>query len=214
MRINKLLSIGLLTVFGLSAIAQVASAGAGKESGTGDIYITGFGSRQNVTATYSGFPEVRSATANECGFLKLSTNAMGTSDGLQFAVDGVTKTYGSIPLVDVTLAPKCSSGVASNVPSGGVAKYYPSPDSDASIVWTGKTPFTKYDITLANRGSSRKATANACGVIKLSNGGGYVNPTGTISTSDGMTYTVAELTSFGAGPGCKNNTLLLPSGWP
>jgi len=76
MSIKQLLSIGLLTAFGLSAIASVASAEvvSGKETRTGDIYVSGLSSYQALTAAYSSLPKIVKKTANECGFFKISTS--------------------------------------------------------------------------------------------------------------------------------------------
>ena len=72
MRLQQVLSITLLSFLGLSAIAQVASAAAAKESTNDDVLITGYTPGQKVEVQYSSVSKEKDVTANNCGFLTIS----------------------------------------------------------------------------------------------------------------------------------------------
>lgn len=220
MRVKRLLSILGLTAFGLTAIAQVASAGAAKDQFTGDIYVTGFSPRMSFKADYSGQTVVKSSTANSCGIVtaRVGWSNFGGMDNQTIQFSNQTPiTFGSIPTVVYDARPKCAGDTAVNVPSGGVAKYIS--NNITYVAWTGKTPFQQYDILRPNSIRTRSVSSNACGVVRLSNQDPYKNPSSSIQVyNNGWTeetaFNPSTIPSVTAPPVCKNNTLLLPPGFP
>ena len=62
MRLQQVLLITLLSFLGLSAIAQVASAAAAKESTNDDVLITGYTPGQKVEVQYSSISKEKGFT--------------------------------------------------------------------------------------------------------------------------------------------------------
>jgi len=75
MRLPKAFPASLFLLLSLTAVADVASAvpTAGKETRTGDIYVSGLNSYQTLEAAYPGLPKIVKKSANECGFFKLAS---------------------------------------------------------------------------------------------------------------------------------------------
>ena len=199
-----------LAALGLAAIVPAASAGAAKDSYKGDIYITGFSPYSEVIATYNGIPTTKKYTASECGFVKISLNAIPSPVSFD---GGAVPSLASIPPYELVDLPKCTNGQpVGTLPAGGILRYKPNPDADWPLMFTGKTPFTQYEAAWP-QGKERKVKSNACGYIRLSNSGAYENAPGVIRVN-ATDYDTASMASVSAPPACKNNTLLLPAGFP
>ncbi|AGF53512.1 unknown protein (plasmid) [Synechocystis sp. PCC 6803] len=70
----KILSSLALVTLGITALAPGAFANptVGRETRTGDIYVSGLGSYQSIKGEYSSLPRSTNKNANECGVIKLS----------------------------------------------------------------------------------------------------------------------------------------------
>ena len=220
MRLRQLLSIGLLTAFGLGAIAQVASALPilGKETRTGDVYVSGLTGYQSLVAEYAGLPKTAKKSANECGFFKLtaaSTSApIASGDSLKLN-GGTASVVSALPL---EAAPKCTNGAlaGTNLTPSAVLR-----DAEGNVYYTGLTAFSNNAVTYVSLPSTRSIKANTCGIAKLSNSGNYVVSSGTITlkdkVSDATVATVtdyATLTGVSGGPVCKNGASFFTTDWP
>jgi hypothetical protein len=192
MRSSQLLSIGLLASLGLSAIAQVASAAAAKESTNDDVLVTGYTPGQKVEVQYSSVSKEKDVTANNCGFLTIS-GLVGTS------VVTVGSTSYTVSAVSTGTKPDNST-----CPFVGQVKVLQ--DDNTYKLYLGASPNTRESVTIQGP-SIRSVTANACGFIKLSNTGPYEDKTFTIGGSAVTPSTVAVL------PQCKNGVPLYPAGF-
>ena len=212
MRFSKLLSIGLLTAFGLSAIAQSASADIVFKM-LGDTAVwSGLTEYGKYVLTYSDSPKSVNKKANDCGFYKVSqstTTPIGSTIVLQ--VDNALTTY-TVANIPLEAAPKCSAGALSgvNLTPSEVLK-----DSEGNIYVTGLAPFGSNAVQYPNIPRTRKLTANACGVITAKEGS-YDNIGAFILKTDGGTSVSTGTMATGSltvGPGCKDGVVLLPPNW-
>ncbi len=218
MRVKQLLSILGLATLGLSAIAQVASAdpAAGKETRTGDIYISGLSSYQSLKAAYSSLPKVVKKSANECGFFKIgnSTSApLTTSSNIKLNA-GSAVLVSTLP---VEAAPKCTNGALSGTnltPSAALRT------AEGDVYFTGLTDFSQNTVSYLDLAQTRSVKANTCGIAKLSNTGDYASPTGTITVTDKdtnatvATIALASVTAVSGGPVCRNGAAFYTADWP
>ena len=160
-----------LAALGLASIAPAASAVpiAGRETRTGDIYISGLGDYQSTIAEYSALPRSRAVSANECGFLKLTANSTSapivSGDTLKLN-GGSNIAVASLP---VEAVPKCTNGAL----SGNTAPSAALKDSDGNVYLTGLTPYSSNTVTFNNIATTRSARSNTCGHVRLSNSGNY-----------------------------------------
>ena len=219
MRIQQLLSIGLLTAFGLSAIAQTASATpiVAKETPTGDIFVSGLADYQKLVAEYSGIPKTAKKSANECGFFKLtatSTSAPIASGNSLKLNNGTAAVVSTLPL---QAAPRCTNGALSGTnltPSAALR------DAEGNVYYTGLTPYSQNTVTYVSLPTTRSLSSNTCGIAKISNSGVYVSPTGTITIKDKddsstvATVTLSSVTSVSGGPVCRNGVAFFADDWP
>ncbi len=219
MRFSKLLSIGLLATFGLSAIAQVASAVpiVAKETSTGDVYISGLADYGKFSAQYSALPKTAKKSANECGFFKLTA----TSTSAPIASGNSLKLNGGTAAVVSTLpleaAPRCTNGALSGTnltPSAALR------DAEGNVYYTGLTPYSQNTVTYVSLPTTRSISSNTCGVAKISSTGDYANPTGviTVKNKDTLatvaTVTMSSVTAVSGGPVCKNGVVFFADDWP
>lgn len=220
MRITKLLSIGLLATFGLSAIAQTAMAGinVGKDNSKSpspviNLNATGLTPYTTYQVEFDGSMRESSKKANECGFVKWSATStsfpIASGNTLFFGGSGTGVLVSSLP---VEAAPKCSNGQLSGTnltPSANLRT------AEGDIYVTGLTPFTSYAINNQNLKYSPKAKANGCGILKLGNHlSGQVLRI-KLNGTDVHTVSAPEsVPGFAVAPSCKDNTLLLPPGFP
>jgi hypothetical protein len=219
MRITKLLSIGLLATFGLSAIAQVASAVpiVGKETPTGDIYISDLPDYGKFVAEYSDVPKTAKKSANECGFFKLtatSTSAPIASGNSLKLNGGAAAVVSALPL---EAAPRCTNGALSGTnltPSAALR------DAEGNVYYTGLTPYSQNTVTYVSLPTTRSVSSNTCGIAKISSTGDYASPTGTITVKDKATsatvatITLSSVTAVSGGPVCRNGVAFFANDWP
>ena len=214
MKYKLLPSLALVTL-GITAIAPMVNAGMAKDNYTGKIYSTGHAPRDDVYVYYLDAPLTKKVSANECGIVQISLGSIPHTGSTEVTLIGVgPATLSSFPVMAKADAPKCSNGVATNIPAEGKARYVPNAETgNQSLVWTGQTPFTQYDITFPIP-KERKLKSNACGVATISSSSSYPS-TGTFRMGASPTvHNFATVTGVNAPPGCKNNTLLLPVGFP
>jgi len=160
------------------SFAPLASAVpvVGKETRTGDIYISGLTGYQEIKAEYSSLPKGVSKTANECGFIKITpseSNPIASTSNLKLNSDS-TFLVSSVP---TEAAPKCTNGQL----SGNTTPAAKLRDSEGAVYFTGLVPYSQHTLTYMDLPGLKSAKANTCGVMKLPNKGVYANPTGTIT---------------------------------
>ena len=219
MKFPRHLSSIALAVMGLAALAPLASAVpvVGRETRTGDIYISGLGDYESTVAEYSSLPRTRSSTANECGFFRLtgdSTSApIGPTDTLKLN-GGANVSVATLP---VEAVPRCTNGaLAGNTSPSAVLK-----DSDGNVYFTGLTPYGTNSVTFNNVPTTRSARTNTCGILRLANSGNYVVTAGSITVTNrdtGATLAtipdVAAMTGVSGGPICRNGAAFFTNDWP
>jgi hypothetical protein len=208
-----------LAALGLAAIVPAASAVpvAGRETRTGDIYISGLTDYQSTVAEYSSLPRSRAVAANECGFLRLtgnSTSAPITAGDTLKLNGGSNVVFNTLP---VEAVPKCTNGaLAGNTSPSAALK-----DSDGNVYFTGLTPYSQNTITFNDVATTRSAKTNTCGHLRLSNSGNYVVTSGGILITDKDTgatiINIADVTTLPAvsgGPICRNGASFFATDWP
>ena len=225
MRITKLLSIGLLATFGLSAIAQVASAGINVGADTSKKYgdnpyinATGFTPYTSYKIEYGNSNKGYTKKANECGFVKLSatstTMPIASSNSLYFVLPGNVQPTHLVSDLPVQAAPKCTNGSLSGT-NLTPAAFLRTAEGDVYV--TGLADFASIQASNLDIPYSKKVKSNGCGLLKV----GDVQPGSTvvIKNEAGTTtvHTIADTSlvpTFPISPSCKENTLLLPTGFP
>lgn len=225
MRISKLLSIGLLTAFGLSAIAQVASADPIlKFANSTDAKInmafmaTGLDPHEDYTLEYAGLARTKSFTTNDCGFFKI-TPSTSLPIGSTITIYGSGPVQGSqtVASIPVAVAPKCVAGALVGT-TPDISK-----TSEGVIYVANVSPFLKVDVGYPNLLLTRKVKSNACGQIVAKPSGRFV-PDGLVTLKQGNT-TIGSIDSTVVGnyfpsasslnpaPKCTSGMSYLPQGW-
>ena len=218
MKFSRKLSSLALAVMGLAALAPLASAvpAAGRETRTGDIYVSDLTGYQSVKAEYSALPKSTNKNANECGVIKLT--AASTSypivAGDTFKLNGGSNiVFDTLP---VEAEPKCTNGaLAGNTSPSAALK-----DSNGNVYFTGLTGFSQNSVTYNNISSVRSGKASTCGILRLSNSGNYAGATGTIAVVDKdteasvITIDLATIPAVSGGPICRNGATFTTSDWP
>ncbi|MTF37532.1 hypothetical protein WEU38_11085 [Cyanobacterium aponinum AL20118] len=177
-----------------------------------DIYLSGLGSYQQVEVTYEGVPKTSKKSANECGYIRLSST---TSTPLNPATDSITFNGTNYVLASVPLSGslKCTNGVLNGNVVGTVQK-----DADDRVYITGLTPFGDYEVSFDSIFTTRKVKANTCGIARISHSDKYDNTAGTMTIKDvetGASLGVLPTTIPNAvGPICKKGQTFLPNGYP
>jgi len=149
----KKLSALLLTVLALASIAPIASAApvAGRETRTGDVYVSGLGDYQSVKAEYTALPKSFNKNANECGVIKLTGDSTSSPivAGNTFKLNGGSDiAFDSLP---VQAEPKCTNGAL----SGNTTPATALKDSNGNVYFTGLTAFSQNSVTYNNLPSVR-----------------------------------------------------------
>ncbi|BFM39927.1 hypothetical protein [Synechocystis sp. LKSZ1] len=218
MRLPKAFPASLFLLLSLTAVADVASAvpTAGKETRTGDIYVSGLNSYQTLEAAYPGLPKIVKKTANECGFFKLaSTESSPITDASNLQLGSNTAfTVGSLP---TQAAPKCTDGqlAGTNLTPAAVLK-----TAEGDVYFTGLVDYSQHDVRYLDLSQTRSIKANTCGIAKLSSTGAYANPTGVLTLKDKETQATvigidtATIASVSGGPICRNGVALFTADWP
>ena len=223
MGFSKLLSIGLLTAFGLSAIAQVASADPAvvsintvEASLNNSVVVSGLADYGSYTLTYNNEPASRKFKANECGFYKISSSVkypIGTTIRASNGANSPISTVSELPL---EAAPKCSSGALSGTnltPSERLRT------SDGVIYVTGVAPFATFNVDYPNVPIQRKFKANTCGFAILKQGDRTHGAGNTFTIKNSLDVVVlpstdfADLTIKNAAPKCTSGIAYFPAGW-
>ena len=225
MGLRQLLSIGLLATFGLSAIAPSAMAGVNvgadtSKSSNGKPYLnaTGFTPYTSYKVEYGGDQKGHTKKANECGFVKLSATSSTmpiVSSNSLFFVEGIpdqpTKLVSELP---TQAAPKCTNGVLSGT-NLTPAAFLRTAEGDVYV--TGLAAFASFTVANLDIPYSKKIKSNGCGLLKI----GSVQPEAAVVVKNeaGTTtvHTIADTSlvpTFPVSPSCKENTLLLPTGFP
>ena len=228
MRLRQLLSIGLLTAFGLSAIATVASAvPVGRFINSPDpafndgFVATGLTPYTDYTLIYGGTSRDKTFTANECGFFKIAGNSTTWPIGTTIVLNGVPaaglKTVADLP-VEPSL--KCSKGVSSGNDSPSSAFK----NSEVDIFVTGADSFAKKVVGFPNLLVQRKVKSNACGQIVAKPAGKYYSDpditlkqglTDVLSASTAVAgYSFPQSATVTVVPKCSQTTEYLPGAWP
>lgn len=203
---------------GISAIAPLASAApvAGRDTRTGDLYVSGLTGYQSVKSQYDSLPKSTNKNANECGVIKLSA----TSSTLPIAAGDSFKLNGGadVPFdtLPVEAEPKCTNGaLAGNTTPSAALK-----DSNGNVYFTGLTAFAQNSVTYNNVPTVRSGKASTCGILRLSNSGNYVGATGTVNITDRdsgatiITIDTATVPSVSGGPLCRNGATFTTADWP
>jgi hypothetical protein len=218
MRLPKAFPASLFVLLSLTAMADVASAvpTAGKETRTGDIYVSGLNSYQTLEAAYSALPKIVKKTANECGFFKLaSSDSAPLTDASNLQLGSNTAfAVGSLP---VQAAPKCTDGqlAGTNTNPAAVLK-----TGEGNVYFTGLVDYSQHEVKYLDLPQSRSIKANTCSIAKLSSTGAYANPSGTITLKDKdslaavIAVDTATIASVSGGPICRNGVALFTSDWP
>lgn len=213
---NRLAALAGIPLLVLS-FAPLASAvpTVGKETRTGDIYISGLTGYQEIKAEYSALPKAVSKTANECGFFKVApseSNPIVATSNLKLNSDSPFVVSG----IPTQAVPKCTNGQL----SGNTAPAAKLRDSEGAVYFTGLVPYSQHTLTYMDLPGLKSAKANTCGQVKLANKGIYANPTGTITIKSKdqattiSTIDLATISSYSGGPVCKNGVSYFSSDWP
>lgn len=225
MRISKLLSIGLLTAFGLSAIAQVASAGinvgadASKASnGQPYLNVTGLTPYASYKIEYGNESRMYNKKANECGFAKLSAASTSmpilSTHSLYFQLPGNKQPTHLVSELPVQAAPKCKNGVLSGT-NLAPAAFLRTAEGDVYV--TGLSDFASFSVANESIPSSKKIKANGCGLLKVGNTQSAAKVVIKNEAGTSTVHTIADASLvpiFPISPSCKENALLLPTGFP
>jgi hypothetical protein len=214
MRIKQALSILGLAFFGLTAVAQVASADpAAKKGSDGSIYFTGLGSRESLSFELKAFAKQKSYKANECGFITITADPGGNGAIGPYVIDGTQgPAWADIPIITESL--KCSKGAVTNVglPSGSVFRY--GGGADWKVYKTGLSPFSSVDVVDKANSQVKKSSASYCGTSVLKFNAPYV---GTVAVSGdagtSLSVDTSTLAVAVAAPICSNGVTYLPVGY-
>ena len=191
-----------LTLLGLSAIATTAFAPLARaevfKDNQGAVYITGQSPTSKLTITYNDVPRTRSISANGCGLVVIRPS---TSLPIPATIK-VGSTDITVASLTTETIPKCN-GSTLEVPRTQNFK-----TADGSVVVVGLTPSTAYTVAYNGVGSTRNATANACGFSRLSASTKYP-ATGTVAISS-TNYNLATV-PVKAPPLCRSGILYNPA---
>ena len=190
-----------LALLGLSAIAATAFAPAAMaevfKDSQGAVYITGQSPTSKLTITYNDVPRTRSVSANGCGLVVVRPSTTLPIP----ATIRVGSTDITVASLTTETIPKCN-GSTLEVPRTQNFK-----TADGSVVVVGVTPNTAYTVAYNGVGSTRNATANACGFSRLSASTKYP-ATGNVGIS-GTNYNLASV-PVKAPPLCRSGILYNP----
>jgi len=199
-------ALGTLAIGILPASAEVVAT----KTADGGIVVSGLTDYSSYTIEYSGAPKVRRASANACGVIALSDSESYPIDSSSsFTRGGTSYTMASLT---VGAAPKCSDGSLAATPPASVFK-----DSNGNVYFTGLTAYSNTEITYNSVPSTRRAKANACGIVALRNDANYpLSSSPVMVKSEGgaevSNFTPNSLTA-GDSPICVKGKTYFPEGW-
>ena len=201
MKYKKLSSLAL-AMLGVIGIATMVSANPRfvKSGVNNDVTATGFTAGQKVELTYENVSAPKDITASKCGVLTingLAGTSVVTVSGTAYNVATV-QNMGKPPVVDSLGGTDCSWDY-----SGKWLR-----DNGTTTLYVGgQTPYIRQSVTIAGP-AIRKATANACGFIKLKNAATYKDKAFTYNG------TAVTPTTVAVDPQCKNGVALYPVNFP
>ncbi|MDZ4877023.1 MAG: hypothetical protein CLLPBCKN_006458 [Chroococcidiopsis cubana SAG 39.79] len=199
-------ALGTLTIGILPASAEVVAT----KTADGGIVVSGLTDYSSYTIEYSGAPKIRRASANACGVIALSDSESYPIDSSSsFTRGGTSYTMASLT---VGAAPKCSDGNLAATPPASVFK-----DSNGNVYITGLTAYSNTEITYNSVPSTRRAKANACGIVALRNDANYPLSSSPVMVkseagSEVSNFTPNSLTTSDS-PICVKGKTYFPEGW-
>jgi hypothetical protein len=199
----KILSSLALVTLGITAIAPFASAVPRfVTSGVNnDVTGTGFTAGQKVELAYDAVSSVKDVTASKCGVLTIN----GLSSTSVVTVGGTP--YNVATQQAMTKPPVVGAGEEGEGCSWNYSGKWLRDNGTTTLYVGGQTPYMRQSVTIAGP-AIRKATANACGFIKLNNAGQWKDKAFTYSG------TAVTPTSISVDPQCKNGVGLYPTNFP
>ncbi|PPS41921.1 hypothetical protein [Chroococcidiopsis sp. TS-821] len=216
---NKKTAAAIASLIAVATTATPALANVTATKGNdGSVTVTGLNSYGTYLLEYSGTPRVRRVAANACGVVALrSSSSFPINTDSSFTKDGAAYEMSSLP---VGSTPRCVDGnlaFSSAAPSASVFK-----DSNNVIYFTGLAPYSRQEITFNNVPSTRRAKANACGMISVKSSPSYPLASTPISvmpiSASGSTgseitrFTPSTMTSEEL-PFCRQGKAYFPEGW-
>ncbi|PSB40549.1 hypothetical protein C7B80_33170 [Cyanosarcina cf. burmensis CCALA 770] len=201
-----IVALGTLAIGILPASAGVVAT----KTADGGVVVSGLNSGGAYLVEYTGAPKVRKASANACGVVALSNStAYPIDSSSSFTKGGTSYTMASLTM---GATPKCNNGTLAATPPATVFK-----DSNGGVFFTGLGAYSNTEITYNNVHSTRKAKANACGIVALRNDASYpLSSSAVIVKSEGgsqvSNFTPSSLTASDS-PICVKGKTYFPEGW-
>lgn len=199
-------TLGTMAVSVLPATASVVAT----KTADGGVVVSGLTDYSSYTIEYSGAPKVRRASANACGVITLSdSDSYPIDSNSSFTRGGISYSMASLT---VGAAPKCSDGSLAATPPASVFK-----DSNGNVYFTGLSAYSNTEITYNSVPSTRRAKANACGIVALRNDANYPLAAAPVmvkseSGSELSNFTPNSLTASDS-PICVKGKTYFPEGW-
>lgn len=216
---NKKTAAAIASFVAIATSATPALANITATKGNdGSVVVSGLNNYGTYVVEYSGTPRVRRVAANACGVVSLrSSSSFPIDPNSSFVKDGTSYEMSNLP---VGSTPRCVDGnlaFSSAAPSASVFK-----DSNNVVYFTGLTPYSRQEITFNNVPSTRRAKANACGMISIKSSPSYplantpvsimlVSTSGSIG-SELLNFTPSSMTSEEL-PFCRQGKSYFPEGW-
>lgn len=208
-----LTAIALGSFFTLGTLPATAAVVATKGI-DGSVVVSGLTNYGSYVVEYSGTPKVRRVSANACGVVSLrSSTSFPITSTSSLTRSGTSYLMSDLP---VGATPKCSNGTLAEAPAASVFK-----DSNGAVYFTGLTAYSSAEIAFNSIPATRRAKANACGMLSIRNNSLYPLSTTPIvvknysDTGSGLsvlTFTPSTLTSSDA-PVCRQGKAYFPEGW-
>lgn len=216
---NKKTAAAIASLIAVATTATPALANVTATKGNdGSVMVTGLNSYGTYLLEYSGTPRIRRVAANACGVVSLrSSSSFPINTDSSFTKDGTSYGMSTLP---VGSTPRCVDGnlaFSSAAPSASVFK-----DSNNIVYFTGLPPYSRQEVTFNNVPSTRRAKANACGMISIRSSPSYplantpvsIMP---ISTSGSVGSEVLSLIPGNLSteelPFCRQGKAYFPEGW-
>lgn len=202
-------AFGAVLSFGLPASAVDATKAV-----DGSVVISGLTNYGSYVVEYSGTPRVRRVSANACGVVALrSSTSFPITSSSSFTYGSTNYLMNNLP---VGPTPRCLNGTLAETPVASAFR-----DSNGTIYFTGLTPYSSAEIAFNSVPATRRAKANACGMVSIKN-----NPTYPLSSTpvvvrnysetgagpSVLTFTPNSLTASDA-PVCRQGKAYFPEGW-
>ncbi len=203
-------TFGTVLSFGLSASAAVVAT----KTADGSVLVSGLTQYGSYTIEYSGTPKARRVSANACGVVALrSSTSFPITSTSSFTISGTNYLNSDLP---VGATPSCANGILAQTPVASVFK-----DSNGVVYFTRLSAYSSAEIAFNSVPATRRAKANACGMVSLKNNPTYPltstpivvkNYSDTGSGLSVLTFTPSSLTASDA-PICRSGKAYFPEGW-